>query len=682
MLESGKLHLEMEKLKEKLQAVQSFPIRARRMFRQSLEHPAIRNLAVCLGELLLGFLMAGGGIAGRAMPFSACLIAVSGSALRALSAMLGSAIGYLYFWGFTGGLEYLAVSVLVFSAVCIVGNADLAGAPWFMPALVASMSMLVGILFLLQARFAPAAVAWYVIRLAAAAVTAWSFRRALSGRQPGCVLYLMACVLSGCAALQIAGGVTLGQILAIAAGAAAVGTPNGLLLCVVAGLAVDISVLPPVSLTALLCFAGAAASWRGLRLRAVQMLVFLTAVVAGVLFTGGQMPELVPAAAFGCCLSLVLPTALLPTEGEGVRVPAVRQRLERAAGILAEIHNVLNERRPASPESDAAVIFDRASDRVCSCCALWTQCWQQHSTETYHALCAVARPMLERGAAAREDFPQGFTDRCCHLDGLIAAINRELDNMVYRRQYQNRMRESRAILSDQYAALGSYLMETAQGLEPEEAPPVSFAPELGIGAAGKAGHSISGDRGACFRTPDGMYYLLLCDGMGTGPEAAGESAGAVKTLSGLIRAGLRPGSALETLNGVYILRGDGGFSTVDLLAVSLVTGEATLYKWGSAPSYLKTGTETQKIGTAAPPPGFGVGETQKAAEYRLSLREGEMLVLLSDGAGGEDAGRQIAAWKDGAPKALAAALIAEAQTDGEDDMTALALRLRPCTVLV
>lgn len=68
--------------------------------------------------------------------------------------MLGSAIGYLYFWGFTGGLSICSQRSGVFRGLHC-GNADLAGAPWFMPALVASMSMLVGILFLLQARFAP-----------------------------------------------------------------------------------------------------------------------------------------------------------------------------------------------------------------------------------------------------------------------------------------------------------------------------------------------------------------------------------------------------------------------------------------------------------------------------------------------------------------------------------------------
>ena len=326
------------------------------------------------------------------------------------------------------------------------------------------------------------------------------------------------------------------------------------------------------------------------------------------------------------------------------------------------------------------MIFDRASDQVCGGCVLWGQCWQQHSSETYHALCAVAQPMLERGTVQRSDFPHSFTDRCCRLDGLIAAINRGLDDMVCRRQYDSRLRESRAVLVRQYRFLRDYLLQTASEDPAVREPLLRYRPELGVAGAGRGGQALSGDRGACFRTPSGLYCLLLCDGMGTGPEAAAESAAAIRTVAGLIRAGVHPSAALETLNGAYILRGDGCFSTVDLLAVSLVTGEGTLYKWGAAPSYLKRGATVKRIGTAAPPPGLGVGEGHKAAEYGLSLGDGALLVLLSDGAGGESAAQQIAAWGDGDPKALAAALIGQSAADGEDDRTALAICLRPGAV--
>lgn len=678
LLQLGKLHEEMEKLKETLDAVRSFPVRLRRLLRTVYRSEATRGMAMSLTTLVLSFLLSGASIAGRAMPFAVCLTAAAAAPLRSLAAMLGAVLGYLYFWGFPMGLEFMAAAVLVFAAVCIAGEGQLKTTAWFLPALTTALTAMVGVLFLLQARFAPQAVLVYILRLILAAALTAVFSRALSQRSDAALLLAGCCLLSGCASVELAVGVTLGQILAVAAAAAAAGTTNGLLLATAAGLSVDLAVVPPVSLTALLCCAALAVRLLPFRLRAAQIVAFLTVVVAGVLFTGGQMPELVPAAALGCCGAVLLPRDLFLGMEERM-VGDVAHRLETAAAVFDEIGKTLDAGGDA-PQGEVTVIFDRASDRVCGNCVLWSQCWQQRSTETYHALCAVARPMLERGAVVREDFPHGFADKCCRLDNLIAAINREVDNVTYHRQCERRLRESRTILARQYGFLRDYLLQTAALEDEDDEADVCYWPDLGIAAAGKEGNKLSGDRGACFRTPDGCYCLLLCDGMGTGEDAAAESAAAIRTVAGLIRAGVAPAAALETLNGAYILRGDGCFATVDLLSVSLVTGEGTLYKWGAAPSYLKTGSGVQKIGTAAPPPGLGVGEGHKAAEYQLSLRDGEMLVLLSDGAGGEDAGRQIAAWEDGGPKSLAAALVAGAPAGGEDDRTALALCLRPCSV--
>ena len=83
---------------------------------------------------------------------------------------------------------------------------------------------------------------------------------------------------------------------------------------------------------------------------------------------------------------------------------------------------------------------------------------------------------------------------------------------------------------------------------------------------------------------------MLCDGMGTGSDAAQESTTAVDTLTDLIQSGMQPDHAMEFLNGMYILRDTGCFSTMDILELSLITGQGTLYKWGAAPSYVKSGT--------------------------------------------------------------------------------------------
>ena len=101
--------------------------------------------------------------------------------------------------------------------------------------------------------------------------------------------------------------------------------------------------------------------------------------------------------------------------------------------------------------------------------------------------------------------------------------------------------------------------------------------------------------------------------------------------------------------------------------------EAELLKWGAAPSYLRCGDTVKKLGTASLPPGVGVGGDHAPERYRLSLRGGEMLVLVSDGAG--DAESTVAGFAGDSPRELAALLIAG--LPAEDDMTAVTVALAP-----
>ena len=62
---------------------------------------------------------------------------------------------------------------------------------------------------------------------------------------------------------------------------------------------------------------------------------------------------------------------------------------------------------------------------------------------------------------------------------------------------------------------------------------------------------------------------------------------------------------------------------------------------------------------------------------KLSLRRGEVLILLSDGVDGEDALRLSDLTPDAPPGELAAKILERGCGNGEDDATAAVIRLRP-----
>lgn len=213
----------------------------------------------------------------------------------------------------------------------------------------------------------------------------------------------------------------------------------------------------------------------------------------------------------------------------------------------------------------------------------------------------------------------------------------------------------------------------------------------GVAGRKKDGETVSGDACAWFKDDFGQLYLLLCDGMGTGREARRESELAIDLLEKFLKAGFSPESALKTLDQAFSLRLEEamGFSTVDLLVLDLFSGAGTLYKLGSAPSYLKHGGTVKVLRGK----GFPAGLEGRADVYPVRLDPGDCLVLLTDGVlegeglenGKETEGdgqgeddrwlREVLVGFEGGSPAVLAEVIAGHTPSAADDKTALVLRV-------
>jgi stage II sporulation protein E len=179
-----------------------------------------------------------------------------------------------------------------------------------------------------------------------------------------------------------------------------------------------------------------------------------------------------------------------------------------------------------------------------------------------------------------------------------------------------------------------------------------------------------------FAGTGGRYYLLLCDGMGTGIGAAEEARTAGNMLRRLLSAGYPAAYALRSVNSLCTLRGRAGAVTLDLAEICLESGKVSLYKWGAAPSWLLFGGNVERIGQAGPPPGISVSDAREQVD-RFTLRRGETLILLSDGVDSQIILRNAAQWSGDSPGAMAAKILENGHGGGSDDATAAVLRLIP-----
>jgi hypothetical protein len=635
------------------------------MWESLRQHTAIRETARCLAGAAAGFVLAGAGVGGSVLPLAAAFLASEKTIVRSAAALLGAAAGAVVFWSALQALELAAVCLLAFAARCILEGIVSAGR--IMPAVTTAAAAAVGFVFLIDSGFTLLMVSRYAGKITLTALAAVGFRHRAAEQEDWAMLLTAACFVAGLGGIGTPVGASPAIVMAAFFAAAADWSVRGIAAAAAFGVAAELQ-LPGSGAAASLAAASMLCTLLHGLSRPLRRLVFAVLAAMGMVVSSGS-GMLAASAAVGALLAMPLQqTLFLPATP-----PKRNEKLDEAALSMEQLHRMLEpqgSRTARQPET--AVVFDKAAAQVCRCCVRYQLCWEQSAADTYRDLCQAARPMLERGMIEREDFPAGFAGRCRHLEGFLKAVNQELDSMAYRRQFHARVQETRTIAADQYRYLAQMLEEAARPASP--VPTLRFDWEVAVRGRGRSGNTISGDLGACFRGPEDKLYVLLCDGMGTGAQAAGESRTAVSVLTGLLRAGASADCAMQLLNGAYTLRADGAFATVDLVQVSLTTGECILYKWGAAVSFLRQGNRVKKIGTATVPPGFGVGGDHAAGQTRLSLRGEEMLILLSDGAQSEETEQRIASWQGGSPEALAERIVY--QRAPEDDVTAVVLRLR------
>lgn len=670
-------------MKEKLS-----PVLEKWFYTQSplvITRPAIRECAVCVGLMLSGFVLSCGNLAGRPAPFALALVAAAGGGIRGLCCLLGAAAGYLTMQEFSQGLEMASSGILIYICAYVFDSLWVARTAWFPCVAAAVMTAAVGLIFLLSQPLTAGVIWGYGQTVLLAGVMPLCYGRLMREKKRSAgALPALASFILGAAAIPLPLEMCLGTVAAVALTAAAVRRAElytAAALAAGCGLGLDAALYTGGFWTVTLCCGGLIGTAAKKRYGILRVVLFAVGFMGASLYTGTAAAMIWATLAAGVVLSFLLPAGLIAgREISAVEEAAdlVEQRLSGGGDAFLRLYDAVDVDPQEREERDKNRIFDRAAAQVCRRCNRYGQCWEKNAAETVSHLRPVVTAVAERGTVCREDFPEEFSMECRLFEGFLTAVNEEADGILLRNQRRARAREERVVVSRVLLHVGRMLEKNARRLRsstsvPEEA----FSYCMGVAARGRRGAKISGDRGLSFQTEEGMLYVMLCDGAGTGEAAAGESLLAVDTLADLILAGMPVDSAMELVSGTYILRQKGCFSTMDVLEVSLMTGQGALYKWGAAPSYLKSGNSVKKLGTAAPPPGLGIGGTYGPEVMRLNLWGGDLLVLVSDGVIREETETLLKGFEGENVKALANALIDCAATaGGEDDMTAVAVQIQ------
>ena len=634
--------------------IQSYVRQGQRFLHRWTVNPKFQTALRIAGCLLSAFALSAASLGGYPQPLALGIVCAA-SGWPAFLMAVGGCAGYLVFWGSAGlqGILWMAGGLLI---GLLLGRQPVARtAPLLICAASGLLVAVTGLFFQAQLND-PTPVSIYFLRTFLGAAATGLFLHLQQRRDP--VLQWLCCGVFVLALAQIAPFPWLGLGF-IAAGA--LSTAGAFPAAALAGLALDLAQISTVPLTAVTCLT------YFLRLipRIQNRIVFASPGPVYLLVMGlcGKWDLLpLPALVLGGLAGALLPGPQRISHRRG-ETGIAQVRLEMVAGVFSQAQQLLVEAVPA-PVDEAALML-RAAERACGSCPCRKSCRSREEAGKMPTA-LLHRPLLDG-----HDLPLS-----CRKEGrLLQELHRTQEQLRTIHADRERQKEYRCALIQQYQFLSEYLQDLSDELGKRAASAFPrYRPEVFF--RGNRKEQDNGDRCLCFAGTGCRYYVLLCDGMGTGIGAVEEGKSAAALLKKLLLAGYPGEYALRSLNSLCALRGAAGAATVDLAELQLDTGKALLYKWGAAPSYLLSRTGAEKIGTAGPPPGLSVNESRETVE-RLSLRRGETLVLLSDGAGGEDALRCAFPESGESLEELADRILESGNADRTDDATVAVVRLTP-----
>lgn len=630
--------------------IASYVRQGQHTLRRWARKPGVYRFAKGSAHVLAGFCLSAASLDQGMLPLVLGLVwACRG--WRAVLVAAGGTLGYGLFWG-AAGLQGLVWTALALAGVLLLGDRRITRE---LPLLIPSVGMLmvsaVGLGFQVLAEDTTSIVL-YLIRVALGGAAPWLFSLWLEKREPLPEWLCWGLLCLGLAQIAPLRWLGLGFV---AAGAVIVW--GAFPMAALTGLALDLAGITPIPMTAvtvlgwLIRFIPRYPRWLGCLAPGLMGLLMMRIwgqwdlMILPGLFLGGIGAGLLPSAGKS-----------VPRRGE---TGAAQVRLEMAAGVLSQTRRLLEEVPERMPDGDALML--RAVGEACAGCSARDHCRDSRK------LSQLGGSFLEKPLLTIEELPV----RCKKGSRVLAELRRAQEQLRAIQADRQRQWEYREAVLQQYDFLSDFLRGLSDDLTRRGSNGAAVYDPL-VSVYGNRSSTDNGDRCMAFAGVRNRYYIVLCDGMGTGADAVREGRTAAECLRRLLTCGFPAAYALRSLNSICALRDRAGAVTVDLAEISLEEGNATLYKWGAAASYLLSNTGAEKLGTASAPPGLSVTGTREQS-CSFPFRRGQTLLLVSDGLEEAQVLEVCRQKKDSSPADLAQRILKTSRQ--EDDATVVTVQL-------
>ena len=149
---------------------------------------------------------------------------------------------------------------------------------------------------------------------------------------------------------------------------------------------------------------------------------------------------------------------------------------------------------------------------------------------------------------------------------------------------------------------------------------------------------LCGDATGAFITKNSYFYSMICDGMGSGRDAALCAGICASFAEKMLFAGNRADITLRMLNN--FLRSENSDNSkecsvaIDLFELDLMRGVASFIKSGAVPTYILREGKVYKVSSRTMP--IGIIKTPDIKISKFDMKSGDIVVMMSDGCVSDD----------------------------------------------
>ena len=208
-----------------------------------------------------------------------------------------------------------------------------------------------------------------------------------------------------------------------------------------------------------------------------------------------------------------------------------------------------------------------------------------------------------------------------------------------------------------------------------------YAVSVGVATKKKKGEQVCGDSYSYFKTEQGVFHVILSDGLGTGKHAQEQSSFLSGIMERFIISDLQPLEAVQLSNMIISLNNKEQWdcATIDFFCLDLYTGQADIYKIGAAPSYLYSRNDLHQIAENMLCAGSVMSESLCVYHESFLMQTNDVMVIMSDGIviEREEKLRETIDREDDSMKILARTILLNSQNNdsSDDDMTVIAVKM-------